>query len=73
MSLSSAHSMNARKCDHAQKPYSSQEFAHESNRAGGKGKREEKEKERQRLMERKSAKPNKNLPEELKKSYLGSR
>ena len=33
---SSAHSMNARKCVHAQKPYPSQAFAHESSKVGGK-------------------------------------
>ena len=30
-----AHSMNARKCVHAQKPYSTQAFAHESSKVGG--------------------------------------
>ena len=38
--MSSAHSMNARKCVHAQKPYPSQAFAHESSKVGGRGKRE---------------------------------
>ena len=33
-------SMNARKCVHAQKPYPSQAFAHESSKVGGRGKRE---------------------------------
>ena len=53
--MSSAHSMDARKCVHARKPYSylSQAFAHESSKVGGKGKEERQE--RQRLMERKAA------------------
>ena len=46
--MSSAHSMNARKCVHAQKPYPSQAFAHESSKVGGRGKREEERQERQR-------------------------
>ena len=33
--MSSAYSMNARKCVHAQKPYSCQAFAHESRKFGG--------------------------------------
>ena len=37
--MSSAHSMNARKCVHAQKPYPSQAFPHESSKAGGRGKK----------------------------------
>ena len=40
--------MNARKCVHAQKPYPSQAFAHESSNVGGRGKREEDRQERQR-------------------------
>ena len=40
--------MNARKCVHAQKPYPSQAFAHESSKARGRGKREEERQERQR-------------------------
>ena len=43
--MSSAHSMNARKCVHAQKPYFTQAFAHESSKVGRRGKKEE---ERQR-------------------------
>ena len=39
--MSSAHSMNARKCVHAQKPYPCQVFAHESSKVGGRGKSEE--------------------------------
>ena len=37
--MSSAHSMNARKCVHAQKPYSFQAFAHESSKVGGREKK----------------------------------
>ena len=46
--MSSTHSMNARKCVHAQKPYPSQAVAHESSKVGGRGKREEERQERQR-------------------------
>ena len=46
--MSSAHSMNARKRVHAQKPYPSQAVAHESSKVGGRGKREEERQERQR-------------------------
>ena len=35
--MSSAYSMNARKCVHAQKPYPSQAFAHESSKVEGRG------------------------------------
>ena len=62
----SAHSMNARKCVHAQKPYPSQAFAHESSKVGGRGKRETGKTEARRLMERKAAQQNKNTSEELK-------
>ena len=44
--MSSTHSMNARKCVHAQKPYPSQAFAHESSKVGGRGKKEEERQER---------------------------
>ena len=46
--MSSAHSMNARKCVHAQKPYPPQAVAHESSKVGRRGKREEERQERQR-------------------------
>ena len=63
--MSSAHSMNARKCVHAQKPCPSQAFAHESSKVGGK--RETGETEARRLMERKAAQQKKkNTSEELK-------
>ena len=38
--------MNAGKRVHAQKPYPSQAFAHESSKVGGRGKREENRQER---------------------------
>ena len=60
--MSSAHSMNARKCVHVQISYSSQAFAHESSKVGGRGKkrgRETGETEAGRLMERKAAQQNK--------------
>ena len=38
--MSSAHSMNAIKCVHAQKPYPSQAFTHKLSKVGGRGKRE---------------------------------
>ena len=61
--MSSAHSMNARKCVHAQEPYPSQAFAHESSKVGG---RETGKTDDRRLMERKAAQKNKNLSEEIK-------
>ena len=64
--MQQAHSMNARKCVHAQKPYPSQAFAHESSKVGGRGKRETGKTEARRLMERKAAQQNKNTSEELK-------
>ena len=63
--MSSAHSMNARMCVHAQKPYPSQAFAHESSKVGGRGKDIGKT-EGRRLMERVAAQQNRNLSEELK-------
>ena len=58
-----------RKCVHAQKPYSCPAFAHESSNVGGRGKKEIKRErgktEARRLMEKKAAKQNKNLSEEL--------
>ena len=44
--MSSAHSINARKCVYAQKPYPIQAFAHESNKVEGRGKREKERKDR---------------------------
>ena len=40
--------MNARKCVHAQKPYSFQAFAHESSKVRETRKREEEKQERQK-------------------------
>ena len=45
---SSAHSMNARKCVHAQMPYPAEAVAHESSKVGSRGKGEEERQERQR-------------------------
>ena len=59
--MQQTHSMNARKCVHAQKPYPSQAFAHESSKVERRGKTEAR-----RLMERKAAQQNKNTSEELK-------
>ena len=76
--MSSAHSMNARKCVHAQKFYPTQAVAHESSKVGGRGKkrgrgkreeetsREAGKTEARRLMERKAVHQNKNIAEELK-------
>ena len=47
-SMQQADSMDARKCVHAQEPYLSQAFAHESSKVGGRGKREEKERNRKK-------------------------
>ena len=66
-------SMNARKCVIAQKPYSSQAFAHESSKVGGRGKRKTGKTEARRLMERKAAQQNKNTSEELKQGLPGHR
>ena len=63
--MSMAHSMNARKCVHAQKPCPSQAFAHESSNVGRRRKRETGKTEARRLMERKAAQQNKNTSEEL--------
>ena len=63
--MPSAHSMNARKGIHAQKPYPTQAFAHESSKAGARGKETGKT-EARRLMEIKAAQQNKNTSEELK-------
>ena len=60
--MSSAHSMNARKCFHAQKPQSCEAFAHESSKVGGIEKKRGREigkTEARRLMERKAAQQNK--------------
>ena len=53
--MSSAHSMDARKGVHAQKPYFFLAFAHESSKVGGRLKREIGKTEARRLMERKAA------------------
>ena len=63
--MSSAHSMNARKCVHAQKPCPSQAFAHESSKGGGRGKRDRKDRG-QEADGRKAAQQNKNTSEEQK-------
>ena len=66
--MSQAHSMNARKCVHAQKPYTTQAFAHESSKVGRRGKRETGKTEVRKLMERMAAQQQKNISEELKKA-----
>ena len=68
--ISSAHSMDARKCVHAQKPYSCLAYAHESSKVGGGGKkgRQTGQTDARRLVERKAAQQNKTLPEKLKQS-----
>ena len=66
--------MSARKCIHAQKPYSFQVFAHESSKVGGRGKNRGEDKDRnteaRRLMERKFAQQIENLSEEFNLSVL---
>ena len=69
--MSSAYSMNARKCVHAQKPYPSQAVANESSKVGRRGKKEEERQKRQEargggLMEKKADQQNKNTSKELK-------
>ena len=70
VAISSAHSMNARKCVHAQKPYPCQAFAHESSKVGRRG-RETGKTEARRLIERKAAQRNKNTFEDLKQGLPG--
>ena len=67
--MSSARSMNARKCVHAQKPYPCQAFAHESSKVERK---ETRKTEARRLVGRKAAQQNKNLFEELKQGLPGT-
>ena len=57
--MSSAHSMNARKCVHAQKPYPSQAFAHESSKGGGRGKKKGDRKDRGQEADGKKGSPTK--------------
>ena len=60
--------MNARKSVHAQKPYSSQAYAHESSKVGGsEKKRETGKKAARRVIERKAAKK-----KELKRGQLST-
>ena len=59
-------SMDARKCVHAQKPYPSQAFAHESSKVGGRGKREGDRKDRGQEADGKKGKTKQNTSEELK-------
>ena len=53
--MSSAHSMNARKCVHVQKPY--QAFAHESSKVGYRCKREGDTKDRGQEADGKKGSP----------------
>ena len=55
-----------RKHVHAQKPYPSQSFAHESSKVRGKRDEETGKTEAKRMMERKTAQQNKTLSEEIK-------
>ena len=57
-----AHSMNARKCVHAQKPYPSQAFAHESSKVRGRGKRERDRKDGDQEADGKKGSPTKQKP-----------
>ena len=68
--MSSAHSMNARKCVHAQKLYSCQAFAHESSKVGGRGKERKRDrKDRGQEADGKKGSPTKqNTSEELKQA-----
>ena len=59
-------SMNARKCVHAQNPYPTQAFAHESSKVGRRRKKREVNTEARRLIEREAAQQNKHTSEELK-------
>ena len=57
--------MDARKCVHAQKPYPTQAFAHESSKVGGRGKKRGKEKQKTEADGKKGS-PTKQKSEELK-------
>ena len=57
--MSSAHSMNARKCVHAQKLYQIFAFAHESSKVGGRVKREGDRKDRGQEADGKKGSPTK--------------
>ena len=67
--MSSAHSMNARKCVHAQKPYPVRHSR--MNQAREEEEEKERKREARRQMERKAAKKKK-ISEELKQAYLGT-
>ena len=72
--MSSTHSMNARKCVHAQNLCPTQAFAHESSKVGEREKREGERQESQarRLMERKAAHQNHIGGTKTRPSYLGT-
>ena len=63
--MSTTNSMNV----HAQKPYPSQAFVHESSKVGG---RETGKTEARRMTERKAAQQNKNTSEEQKQGLPGT-
>ena len=71
--MSSAHSMNARKCVHAQKPCPSQAFAHESSKVGGRGKGEEERQERQRKKRGRGKREKEEKERKRKKRERGKR
>ena len=60
--MSLDHSMNVRKTVHAQKPYPSQAFTHESSKVRGRGKRDR----GQEADGKKAAQQNKKLSEDMK-------
>ena len=64
--MSSAYSMKARKCAHAQKPYSFSGIREWIKQGLRKKKKRGRETEASRLMKRKEAQQNKNLSKELK-------
>ena len=64
--------MNARKCVHAQKPYSSQAFAHESSKAGEEKKRDRKDRDQEADGKKSSPTKQKHIRGTKIKAYLGT-
>ena len=64
--MSSAHSMNARKSVHAQKPYPTQALGHESSNDGGRKKKRDRKDRGQEADGKKGSPTKQNTSEELK-------
>ena len=70
--MTSTHSMNARKCVHAQKSYPTQAFAHESSKVGGKGRRETGKRGQEADEKKGSPTKQKHIGVTKNKAYLGT-